>query len=358
MKCAQIRDEDVSQFRTFLKHFAFYIFINSLEGLSEEEFKAFYDDYNRRFMIVGYETCKSVLLDSGLLICEVDYFYKFGYKYVYYFTVAEYISGIVNQKEGKMIIQSLCNTIESEEVSNILIFLTYHIDDVNFIDETILTLMSSIEDVAPITLRRNDNFYAAIEQLCDEMKKETVDVFKKSDPKKAREELIRRQDSVEHTRESHEEEIRQNARALKISRAMRAIEVVGQIIKNRRNSLEKSKLKKMVVELYKAGFRTVSYLGSTLAEEKNSLVEELIKDEQLGGDIIKIRNRINYFFEVITFRFCLFVFEKMIASVGSKELRWLFYEASEQIDTPAAEIVTFSIESVYSTLVVDHLKNL
>ncbi len=78
-------------------------------------------------MIVGYETCKSVLLDSGLLICEDDYFYKFGYKYVYYFTVAEYISGIVNQKEGKMIIQSLCNTIESEEVSNILIFLTYHI---------------------------------------------------------------------------------------------------------------------------------------------------------------------------------------------------------------------------------------
>ncbi len=127
MKCAQIRDEDVSQFRTFLKHFAFYIFINSLEGLSEEEFNAFYDDYNRRFMIVGYETCKSVLLDSGLLICEDDYFYKFGYKYVYYFTVAEYISGIVNQKEGKMIIQSLCNTIESEEVSNILIFLTYHI---------------------------------------------------------------------------------------------------------------------------------------------------------------------------------------------------------------------------------------
>lgn len=218
--------------------------------------------------------------------------------------------------------------------------------------------MASIEDVEPITLQKDDSFYASIEKLCDEMKKETVDVFKKSDPKKAREELMRQQDTVERQRENREEEQRQNERLKKMDKAMRAIEVVGQIIKNRRNSLEKSKLLEMVVELYYTGFRTVNYLGSMLAQDKRALVEDIIKDEDLGGDTMKIRDHINYFFEITTFRFCLFVFSKIINSVGVKELRWLYNEASAQIDTPAADVVTFSIESVYSTLAVDDLKKL
>ena len=139
---------------------------------------------------------------------------------------------------------------------------------------------------------------------------------------------------------------------------MRAIEVVGQIIKNRRNTLEMDKLKEMLVELYYAGFRTVSYLGTTLAEDKKVLIADIVKDEKIAGDTIKIRDHINYFFELTTFRFCLFIFSKIINSVGVKELRWLYNDASKQIASPAAEIVTFSIESVYSKLAVDDLKKL
>lgn len=354
----QVKDEDVSQYRNFLKHFAFYKFIKKMESLSEEELLEFYEGYKDKYIITNYETCKRVLLNAGLLVCEDDCYYKFGYKYVYYFTVAEYISGIINSLDGKHIIQSLCNEIESEEVANILIFLTYHIDDVAFIDETIFTLMASIEDVEPITLERDDSFYASVEKLCDEMKKETVDVFRKSDPKKAREKYLRQQDTAERERENLEQEALQNERFKKIDKAMRSIEVVGQIIKNRRNTLEKSKLKEMLVELYYAGFRTVSYLGSTLANDKKTLIEDIVKDEKLDGDTIKIRDHINYFFELTTFRFCLFTFSKIINSVGVKELRWLYNDASKKIASPAAEIVTFSIESVYSKLAVDDLKKL
>lgn len=122
--------------------------------------------------------------------------------------------------------------------------------------------------------------------------------------------------------------------------------------------MEKSKLKEMLVELYYTGFRTVSYLGSTLANDKKTLIEDIVKDEKLGGDTIKIRDHINYFFELTTFRFCPFTFSKIINSVGVKELRWLYNDATKEIATPAAEIVTFSIESVYSKLAVDDLKKL
>lgn len=354
----QVKDDDVSQFRNFLKHFAFHKFSCKMESLSEEQFREFYDSYKSKYIITNYETCKMVLLNSGLLACEDDCYYRFGYKYVYYFTVAEYISSIINTDRGKAIIQMLCNEIESQDVANILIFLTYHIDDVAFIDETILTLMASIEDVEPITLKRNDVFYASVEKLCNEMKKETIDVFKQSDPQKAREEYLRQQDTAAREREHQEEEERQNERFMKIDKAMRAIEVVGQIIKNHRNTLEMDKLREMIVELYYTGFRTVSYLGTTLAQEKNALIEDIVKDEKIDGDTMKIRDHIDYFFELTTFRFCLFIFSKIIKSVGVKELRWLYNEASKQIANPAAEILTFSIESVYSKLAVDDLKKL
>jgi len=120
----QVKDEDVSQYRNFLKHFAFYKFVKKMESLSEEELREFYEGYKDKYIITNYETCKRVLLNAGLLVCEDDCYYKFGYKYVYYFTVAEYISGIINSLDGKHIIQALCNEIESEEVANILIFLT------------------------------------------------------------------------------------------------------------------------------------------------------------------------------------------------------------------------------------------
>ncbi len=44
--------------------------------------------------------------------------------------------------------------------------------------------------------------------------------------------------------------------------------------------------------------------------------------------------------------------------MGAKELRWLYNEASKEINSPAAEIVTFSIESIYSKLAVEDLKKL
>lgn len=352
----QVKNDDVSQFRNFLKNCAFYMFINKIVCFSDEMFRSYYEEYKVKYIITSYEDCKNVLLDSGLLVCEDDCYYKFGYKYVYYFTVAEYISGIINQDKGKSVIRELCDEMESEDAANILIFLTYHIDDESFIDETIFTLMSSIEDVNPISLKKDDVFYSSIERLCDELRKETVDVFKKSDPKSVRRELMRSQDDIERQEENIEAEERQNERFKKIDKAMRAIDVVGQIIKNRRNTLEKNKLKEMLIELYYAGFRTINYLGETLIDDKKVLVEDIIKDEELNGDTLKIRDRINYFFEIITFRFCLFVFSKIIGSVGVKELRWLYKEASEQIATPAAEIVTFSIESVYSKLAVEDLK--
>lgn len=352
----QVKNDDVSQFRNFLKNSAFYMFVNKIDCFSDEKFRSYYEEYKAKYIITSYENCKNVLLNSGLLVCEDDCYYRFGYKYVYYFTVAEYISGIINQDKGKSIIRELCDEIESEDAANILIFLTYHIDDESFIDETIFTLMSSIEDVNPITLKKEDGFYSSIERLCDELRKETIDVFKKSDPKSVRRELMRSQDDIERQEENIEAEERQNERFKKIDKAMRAIDVVGQIIKNRRNTLEKNKLKEMLIELYYAGFRTINYLGETLIDDKRLLVEDIIKDEELNGDTLKIRERINYFFEIITFRFCLFVFSKIISSVGVKELRWLYKEVSEQIATPAAEIVTFSIESVYSKLAVEDLK--
>lgn len=73
---------------------------------------------------------------------------------------------------------------------------------------------------------------------------------------------------------------------------------------------------------------------------------------------MKLLRRIDSFLELTSLNFCLFVFSKVIKSVGSKELRITFSQIAEKIGTPAAKLVSFSIISCFSKIAIPELENL
>ena len=58
-------------------------------------------------------------------------------------------------------------------------------------------------------------------------------------------------------------------------------------------------------------------------------------------------NKLSVFLEMLSLNFCLFVFSKIISSAGSKDLIANLEEVAKTIDSPAAEIVTFSIRTCF-----------
>ena len=136
---------------------------------------------------------------------------------------------------------------------------------------------------------------------------------------------------------------------LVMNRSLRSIEVVGQIVKNRQGSLPKTKIKQLVREMYGTAFRTISYFGAFIESEKSQLIEDVIKNKKEGESNDDLKKKIDSFFEVTSLNFCLFVFSKVIKAVGNKELRTTFTAIAQEMGTPAAKLVSFSIISCFTS---------
>ena len=80
----------------------------------------------------------------------------------------------------------------------------------------------------------------------------------------------------------------------------------------------------MVMELYGAAFRTIGYFGTIIESEREHVIEDVISNKKEGIPNSEIIKKIDSFLELSSLNFCLFVFSKVINSVGSKELRATF----------------------------------
>lgn len=352
-------NKKLETYDNILKYLAYFIFQKKGKPISEDEFMGFYESYHRDFIAPGYKEIKSNLLKCNLLRCTDDYYYKFSYNYIYYFLVAKYMAENIDTKEGLDDILDLCENIHDEQKANILIFIAHHIKNPKFIEATQLALTLALSKQKPVTLNRDDDYYKLLNELCESLKKEIIAPGQKIDPEKEREKMLAKRDENDKLRAK--EKINPNDLPIEIqnmNKSLRSIEVVGQIVKNRQGSLKRPDIKNMVKDMYEAAFRTISYFGNIIESDRAQVIEDVIKNKKEGVTNDEIKKKLDTFFELTSLNFCLFVFTKVVSSVGNKELRGIFTEIANEIGTPAAKLVSFAIVSCYNTISVTELENL
>ena len=359
MTCVDDRTK-IDRYYNVLTNLAYHIYKNNGRPISELNFEKFYEHYQNAFFSQGFKEVKTNLLKCNLLRCNDDYYYKFSYNYIYYYLVAKYMAEHIHDKNGLDDIMDLCENIHNEQKANILIFIAHHIKAPQFVEATQLTLMTALEKEKPVTLDRDDDYYKLVNELCESLKKEIVAPGTKIDPEKEREKMLAKRD--EDDKLMSKEKVNPNELPEEIqnmNRSLRSIEVVGQIVKNRQGSLPKTNIKSMVKDMYETAFRTISYFGSFIESKKAQLIEDVIKNKKEGDTSDDIKKKIDSFFEITSLNFCLFVFSKVINSVGNKELRGTFTEIANEMGTPAAKLVSFSIISCFtSKIAITELEDL
>lgn len=349
----------IDRYYNVLTNLAYFIYQQNGEPISEDDFEKFYKTYQEVYYSQGYKEVKNNLLKCNLLRCIDDYYYKFSYNYIYYFLVAKYMADNIHCKRGMDDIMNLCENINDDQKANILIFIAHHIKNPQFVEATQLALMSALDSQKPVSLNRDDDYYKLLNEICESLKQEIVRPTKKIDPEKEREKMLRKRD--ENEKLISNEKVDPNNLPIEIqnmNRALRSIEVVGQIVKNRQGSLPKPDIKAMVMEIYGAAFRTISYFGTIIESERVHVIEDVTNNKKEGVSNSEIVKKIDSFFEISSLNFCLFVFSKVINSVGSKELRATFSQIADEIGTPAAKLVSFSINSCFSKIAIPELNNL
>ncbi len=358
MTCLEDKKK-IDRYYNILSHLAYFIFLKNGKPISDDQFRSFYDAYLQEYIAPGFKEVKSNLLRCNLLRCTDDYYYKFSYSYIYYFLVAKYMAENIHSKEGVDDILDLCDNIHDEQKANILIFIAHHIKNPQFIEATQLALMSALSKQKPVTLDRDDDYYKLMNELCESLKKEIVAPGEKIDPEKEREKMLQKRDEQE--KHLSKEKVDPNTLPVEIqnmNKSLRSIEVVGQIVKNRQGSLKKPDIKNMVREMYEAAFRTISYFGTFIESERAQVIEDVVKNKKEGESNDDIKKKLDTFFELTSLNFCLFVFSKVVTSVGNKDLRSTFSQIADEIGTPAAKLVSFAIISCYNKIAIPELEKL
>ena len=354
-----IKNEDLGDYINFLSELAFEFIKKDIESMDEHEFENFYNAYKQKYIITNFNRVSENLKRSKLII-EENATITFGYKYILFYLSAKKISDIIHTDGGKKIITKLFEDFHKEKNANILVFVTHHSKDISFIEQSMLSSMMVLDQYPAITLSKDDEFYKKLENIALESTNSFINpnINYKQERNKQLDKLDEEERNRIITDQNEQEFTSPDQIVLPLIQSFRSIEIVGQIIKNRKGSLEINSLKEMIKELYTTGFRTIFYSSEILGVAKDEIIKAVEKEIGQNSTHFEIEQKITQFISYFRFRTCLGIFTKLMLSIGHKDLRTLYIEVGKELNTPAAKLVSFTINSYYNTISINELTNL
>lgn len=358
---AGVTNEYIDTFFNFLTELAYHFIIKEDEIISRQDFDNFYEKYKSRFHIPSYDTVYKMLIKSKI-ITEKDGYLTFGYKYILYYLSAKKISDILTDPEGKQMVKFLFENMHLEKNANILVFVTHHSKDISFIEESMMNSMIVLDKIEPISLFKDDPFYSIIEGIAEEVKHDVLEINR--NPRDERRKLLNLKDESQREIEAVEKDMTEGEKGINeqvksifipFQQSIRSIEIIGQIIRNRKGSLTRTQLHEMTKEIYTTGFRTVGFVSELLNNDKNDIIATIVDESEENESRTELTKRINLFIQMLCLQVCLGIFNKLMFSVGNKDLRELYKAVADDINNPAAKLVSFGINSYYGSISIEEL---
>jgi len=347
-----IKNDLIDTCLNYLTEISYFVFKQGGMSIDDEQLETFKKEYSNKFLIKSHELIIEILFQRGILKSNNDKI-KFGYKYIFYFYVAKYLTEHLDKEDCKKTVEILCEKLHVEKNANILIFLLHHSKNQSIIDEILVHTSCVFDDIEEAKLDLNDTKHLAdmlnlIPQLLLDAKK---------DVEKERKKKLEKQDIIEKNTSEEEEEIVEteieiekdtNKKILsKINYSIKSVEIIGQILRNRHGSLEKKQLYELTESAYGVILRFLKFFINTSSESKSQLlelIENLIRETNSCSDqeAIKITKQ---FYLFLNYGIFSSVIQKVSDSLGFGELMPIFDELTQNHkDSPAIKLINISIK--------------
>lgn len=355
------------EFLNFLTELAYYLYSNKLFHFKKSDVLEFFTNYKVDNLYKStLEGTLEKLCDANILREDDEGVYRFLYKYIYYYLVAQKISLFIHKEEGERIVTDLCSEIYNEESANILIFLVYHSKDNNLIETLLLTNMDTFDKYEPITLANEDGFMKKVTSMINNVKKNVL--ISDIDPKKERRKslIIRDEKQRARSQKSAEEErkelekIKSDKNLRDIVQTFRSVRILGQIIKNQKYDIGKKNISLILKESYLSCFRLINFYSHYLEEEEDNIIKFVVDNNADNPNLTSemVRERVEKVLSSLLYKICLDTFSALSLSVGTQKMDEEFDKVATEIGTPAAKLISFTIKSFYGPLKISELSNL
>ncbi len=369
---ANVNNDNINGIINFLTELSFELYNENKKYISKDKLVEFYRKYETKYQVShNLEKLLTILCDSCLITEKEPDIYCFAYKYVYYFLVAKKISTMINKKEGEEIVKTLCRELHKEQNANILVFITHHNGDNNLIEELLYSSMLPFEDYTPITLKPSDPLFSFLSTLVEDISNDVL--ISDVDHKKSREKSLKKKDKYDSLKRSDNKdnisEITSNndtniedKNVIDITQTFKIVKILGQIVKNQKGSFEKSKIISLLTEAYLVCFRTINFYSSKLEEEKADIIDYFIQEFKKNGKYEinekELERKINSLLMMMLYRVCLSTFANLSLSIGTSKMDSIYDTVANNIDSPAAKLISFTIKTYYGSLKMTELEDL
>ena len=347
----------------FMIEFAYRIYVDAVKTIDRDFFEAFYNEHFSKFNRVFNSEKLLTYLCSANILREENGNIVYPYKYIYFYLIAAKISRLDGDNKDK-IIKELCSSLQKEDAANILIFLIHHNQTGNntLIEELLYASLLPFEHYTPISLDTDDVLFRTLSGFVTEIKEKIL--ISDIDPHEERTKQLKQADENNHFQTKSDDQnghdIDNDPTIIELNNAFKIIRILGQIVKNHRDTFEREDLITLIEFTYNACFRSVSFFTKLLNESKQDIVDYLIDknhriyampDKEIEGQVTKL-------IHLMLYRTCLSSFSNLSLSVGSSGMNSIFDDAAKRIGTPAAKIISFTIKTYYNRMTVSDLSGI
>ena len=337
-----IKAQEFDSYVNYLSELAHSCFSHGGEALTGDQFDRFKRGYTKRFVIESHDDILAMLHRAEILTSDGGLL-RFSYRYIYYFYAAKYIADHIERCGEE--IEELCERMHSERNANILIFLMHHSRDQRVIDEVLLRAEMIFDGVTRATLDKEETGH--ILELLDDVPDLVLEHI---DVEAERRRELKRRDDLEA--EQPEEDVLEedvaslDATVVDIVRSSRMVDVVGQILRNRSGSLERTQLTDLARSGYGTALRFLGFWLEFTRREKGEVVAliagALQQETGRTKDEDKLRKAAMRFYLGLCYDVCRGVVRRVANSLGAKELIEIF----EALEREEPESVTVKLINV------------
>lgn len=354
-----VKPTEIDTYLNVLSELGGEILKSPSESLDKSGLNVFFKKYSENFLTVDQEKVIKDLVNSFILQ-ESEADLKFRYRYLFYFFAAKKLADSLHRgEEAKKRIKHLVNTIHLEKASNIVLFLTHHSKDPWILDEILLSVMDIFSDEKEVTLEAS-----SLSFLQDFVQEIPDLVLENRDARQERLEDDRQKDFIDQHEDQNnpvydDKDVEEFM--VKVNKVFRAIEVCGQILRNRLGSLERNSLEFIYEEslLVSLRFLNVFLKFSEFVREESIRKIPKILEQKPNLDDSKIIQEVKSFYLGINYNVILGMLYKIGFSLGSAKGRDIYTKVTESNYKPSfcliQEIIELQFEKKLDTHKIDKL---
>lgn len=334
----QVTHESFDSVISFLSYLSFRLLKVDRDSFSENDFNLWFKEYSEKFITIS--NIKEILLNSHIIYMDHENTYRFNQQYVFYYCAGKHIAD--NYGSMTDIVEDICQNLNNEKKASVLIFLVHHARNTDLVDNIILYSSDLLSDLEEFDITSDNKFF---QNFLEDYSHD----YNGDSTTKKRQELLRSKDRISDKRDKVEEITIQATQSMEphisddhevakqlelldeAGSALRSIEVIGQVLKNRFGSLPTSQIEYAIEQCNTLGFKIVKFFVDSIImteDEFVSLLTNIIMENE-SLTILEAQEKAKTYVRLIAFNLSYFIVDLVAKSISQKQIERFIDSSSE-----------------------------